>query len=234
MGTNEGRGPKGYSSLVITLGILLEGSMRVMKNHLPRVPDDGSTWFAKPAVAILVAVHFAILLIGAAAASPSSELQQALAGKFLGYYQLLDLGQGYRFYAPRPAPTAIVTAKLKIRDKDGRVRYETVRIPERGTRPRLRLQRQLALANSLWSEFERQAAGGHQGHLHEPILAKAYARHLGKKVEGCESVELFLHRHPDPVQVERAYRAGEVITMTDLEDERYRTPTESLGSFPCD
>lgn len=204
-----------------------------MKHEATQLAPDGSPTIAKNAVAVLVAIHFAILLIGASAASPSSELQQALAGKFLGYFQLLDLGQGYRFYAPRPAPTAIVTAKLKIRDTDGRIRYETIRIPERGTRPRLRLQRQLALANSLWSEFERQSAG-HQGHTHEPIIAKAYARHLGRQVPGCESVELFLHRHPDPMQVERAYRERDVLTLKGLDDERFRTPTESLGSFPCD
>lgn len=204
-----------------------------MKHDASKTVAERSPSMAKNVVAALVAIHFAILLIGAAAASPSSELQQALAGKFLGYFQLLDLGQGYRFYAPRPAPTAIVTAKLKIRNTDGRIRYESVRIPERDTRPRLRLQRQLALANSLWSEFERQSAG-HQGHTHEPIIAKAYARHLGKQVPGCESVELFLHRHPDPMQVERAYRERDVLTLSGLDDERFRTPTESLGSFPCD
>lgn len=204
-----------------------------MNNDSSHGSVSGSTTPARKIVAALVAIHFSILLIGAAAAAPSSELQQTLAGKFLGYFQLLDLGQGYRFYAPRPAPTAIVTAKLKIRDADGRIKYETVRIPERGTRPRLRLQRQLALANSLWAEFERQSAG-HQGHTHEPILAKSYARHIGKQFPGCESVELFLHRHPDPMLVDRAYREREKLTLTELDDEKFRTPTESLGSFPCD
>jgi len=204
-----------------------------MKDSSSQAADVGSPTIGQNVVAALIAIHFAILVIGAAAAFPSSELQQGLAGKFLGYFQLLDLGQGYRFYAPRPAPTAIVTAKLKIREADGRIRYETRRIPERGTRPRLRLQRQLALANSLWSEFERQSTG-HQGHSQDPILARTYARYLGRQVPGCESVELFLHRHPDPMQVERAYRERDVLTLAGLDDERFRTPTESLGSFPCD
>ena len=184
-------------------------------------------------IATAIGVHFVILIIGAAAAQPSSELQQQMANKFLGYFQILDLGQGYRFYAPRPAPTAIVTAKLKLRDADGRIRYETIRIPDRETRPRLRLQRQLALANSLWAEYERSMMG-HEGHRHEPVLAKAYARRLGKSVPGCESVELFLHRHPDPAQIEAAYRQRQVLTLSQLDEERYRTPTESLGSFPCE
>lgn len=183
-------------------------------------------------IAVAVLLHLLIILIGAMAAPPSSYLSQQLANKFLGYYQVLDLGQGYRFYAPRPAPTAIITAKLKIRDADGRLRYESVRVPDRKAWPRLRLQRQLALANALWGEYERQMNAG-DGHRHEPVLARAYARHLGKAVAGCESVELFLHRHPAPERVEASLRSGQVLTLKELDDESFNTPTESLGVFPC-
>lgn len=199
-------------------------------------PHDGPT--ATPPqgnslVAALVGMHFLIIVIGALAAQPSSILEQALANKFLGYYQILDLGQGYRFYAPRPAPTAIITAKLKVRDAQGKLSYQTVRVPDRDSRPRLRLQRQLALANSLWAEYESQLRA-HDGHASSPMLAKAYARHIGKSVPGCESVELFLHRHPDPAAVEESLRQGRVLTLKDLENELFNTPTESLGAFPCD
>lgn len=202
----------------------------------PKPLQDGLIQPSSPKaaiVAVLVGGHFLILLIGALAAQPSSALEQGLANKFMGYYQVLDLGQGYRFYAPRPAPTAIVTAKLKIRDADGRLSYKTVRIPDRNTWPRLRLQRQLALANSLWAEYERSLAG-HGDHQPYPVLARSYARHIGKSVAGCESVELFLHRHPDPAVVEEALRQGQVLTLKELENERFNTPTESLGAFPCD
>ena len=184
-------------------------------------------------VAGLVGVHLFIVLVGALAAQPSSVLEQGMANKFMGYFQILDLGQGYRFYAPRPAPTAIVTAKLKLRDADGRLSYKTVRIPERNAWPRLRLQRQLALANALWAEYERTLQG-HGDHQPNPVLARSYARHIGKGVPGCESVELFLHRHPDPAAIEQALRSGQVLTLKELEDERFNTPTESLGAFPCD
>lgn len=182
--------------------------------------------------AVLLAIHFLIVLVGAFAAMPSSVLQQQIANKFIGYFQILDLGQGYRFYAPRPAPTAIITAKLRIRENDGRLRYETIRVPNRETRPRLRLQRQLALANSLWGEYERSlvipaAAPG------KSLIAQSFANHLGKRVAGCESVELFLHRHPDPQRVEEAIRRGQVLTLKDLDEESFHTPTESLGVFPC-
>lgn len=182
--------------------------------------------------AVLLAIHFLIVLVGAFAAMPSSVLQQQIANKFIGYFQILDLGQGYRFYAPRPAPTAIITAKLRIRENDGRLRYETIRVPNRETRPRLRLQRQLALANSLWGEYERSlvipaAAPG------KSLIAQSFANHLGKGVAGCESVELFLHRHPDPQRVEEAIRRGQVLTLKDLDEESFHTPTESLGVFPC-
>jgi hypothetical protein len=192
----------------------------------------GRDWKAQT-LAVLLACHFLIILTGAFAAFPSSSLQQSLANKFLGYYQLFDLGQGYRFYAPRPAPTAIITAKLKIRDETGRVKYETVRIPHRNIRPRLRLQRELALANSLWGEYERSLALP-DGQQPKPVLAKAFARHLGKSVPGCESVELFLHRNPNPQEVEGALRRGQVLTLKDLEDESFNTPTESLGAFSCE
>lgn len=184
-------------------------------------------------VAGLMGAHCLILLAGALAAQPSSIVEQGLANKFMGYYQILDLGQGYRFYAPRPAPTAIITAKLKLRDADGRLSYKTVRIPDRSTWPRLRLQRQLALANALWAEYERTLQG-HGEHQPTPVLARSYARHIGKGVPGCESVELFLHRHPDPAAVEQALREGQVLTLKELENERFNTPTESLGAFPCD
>ena len=184
-------------------------------------------------VASLVGIHIAIVLIGALAAQPSSILEQSLANKFLGYFQIFDLGQGYRFYAPRPAPTAIITAKLKIRDADGRVSYKTERIPDRKTWPRLRLQRELALANSLWSEYERQL-NAPENHRPSPVLARTFARHIGKSVPGCESVELFVHRHPDPSALDNALRQGQLLTLKDLDTEQFNTPIESLGSFKCD
>lgn len=190
-----------------------------------------SVWHS--VVAGLVLFHLLVMLIGAFAAPPSTVLAQSLADKFLGYFQVLDLGQGYRFYAPRPAPTAIITAKLKVREANGKIRYETIRIPDRSTRPRLRLQRQLALANSLWAEYERSLQA-HDGHRHSPVLAPAYARHIGKMFPGAESVELFLHRHPDPAQVEAALRQRQVLTLKELDTERFNTPIESLGSFPCE
>lgn len=204
--------------------------MRVQeqKNSEPAQPG-----WKNQVVAGLVGCHFLIILTGAFAAQPSSRLQQMLANKFLAYYQFFDLGQGYRFYAPRPAPTAIITAKLKIRDENGKIDYETVRIPDRNTWPRLRLQRQLAMANSLWGEYERSLTLP-DGHQHKPLIARAFARHIGKSVKGCESVELFLHRNPNPRTVEMALRRGQVLTHKDLEDESFNTPIESLGAFPCE
>ncbi len=201
------------------------------KSADPAQPLSTSS-FKSNIIAVAVFLHLLIILIGAFAAPPSSYLAQQLANKFLGYYQFFDLGQGYRFYAPRPAPTAIITAKLKIRESDSRLRYETIRIPDRKTWPRLRLQRQLAIANSLWGEYERQVAGG-DGHRHEPLLAEAFARHIGKMVPGAESVELFLHRHPSPERVEASLRGGQALTLKQLDDESFNTPTESLGVFPC-
>ena len=74
---------------------------------------------------------------------PSSLLERTIAEPFTPYYDLADLGYSYRYYA-EPPPTPVVTATLSF--GDGRPE-ETLRLPGREvTGPRLRHQRQLALA----------------------------------------------------------------------------------------
>ena len=77
---------------------------------------------------VVLLVHLAAVLAGAVGVPPSSELERAIADAFTPYFDLMDLGYSYRFYA-EPPPTPVVTAT--IRYEDGRPE-ETVRLPGRG------------------------------------------------------------------------------------------------------
>jgi hypothetical protein len=168
------------------------------------------------------------VLAGVLGAPPSSGLEQAVRDGFGLYYQLVDQGYAYRYYAPEPGPTPVVTAR--VRYADGRPE-ETVRLPRRGVLPRLRYQRQLALANHLTTDFTeaRQATG--EG-ANSP-WARSYARHLARSRPGCTSVTLFTQMHliPDPQQVREALASRAPV---DLDAEEYYTAPERIGEFPCD
>ena len=94
-------------------------------------------------------------------------LERAVADVFAPYHQVVDQGYAYRYYAPEPGPTPVVTASIHY--ADGRPE-ETVRLPARGTLPRLRYQRQLALANHLMSDFDGGPAD-HRRREPEPLRA---------------------------------------------------------------
>ena len=196
----------------------------------PATNSDASAWppWARRAVSLVLILHLSAVLVGTLAAPPASMLEQALAELFAPYHQLLDQGQSYRYYAPEPGPTPIVTAT--IRYGDGRP-DETVRIPKRGVLPRLRYQRQLALANHLAQEFERarQITGdGANSHY-----ARSYARHLSGARPGCVSVSLSLQSHLLP-GLEAVRRSLELGRPIDLDAEEFYTVPERIGEFPCD
>jgi hypothetical protein len=97
--------------------------------------------------------------------------------------------------------------------------------------PRLRYQRQLALANHLTGDFQqaRQATGDGE----RSAWARSYARHLARGRPGCSSVTLYTQAHliPEPAQVLDAHRAGKPF---DLDAEEFYTAPERIGEFPCD
>jgi hypothetical protein len=192
----------------------------------------GPGWpvWARRLVSLALLVHFAAILAGAWAASPSSPLEQGIAQVFAPYYQALDQGHAYRYYAPEPPPTPVVTATIRF--QDGRP-DATVRLPERGTWPRLRYQRQLALAYLLFEDFV--AAREHAGEGRLSRWARSYARHLGKVYPGSSSVTLYVQMHliPDPERV-RASLAGPRSARVDLDDEEFYTTPERIGEYPCD
>jgi hypothetical protein len=181
-------------------------------------------------VSLALLAHIAAILAGAWAAAPSSPLERGVASIFAPYHQAIDQGYAYRYYAPEPGPTPVVTAQVHF--ENGRP-DATVRLPERGTWPRLRYQRQLALANHLFEDFEAARAQTGEGRLSR--WARSYARHLGRTYPGSTSVTLFVQMHliPDPERL-RAAPAGPAAARVDLDDEEFYSTPERIGEYPCD
>ena len=175
------------------------------------------------------------VLAGAWAAPPSSALERTLANRFAAYFQATDQGYSYRYYA-QPGPTPVVLARVAY--ADGRPDV-VVRLPERGVAPRLRYQRQLALANHLAVDVEQSRhhgeddGGDHTGHEHGGVWARSFARHLARTHPGSSSVVLTLQSHliPDPARVAGMLARGEAI---DLDADEFYTAPERIGEFPCD
>ncbi len=183
--------------------------------------------WAKVAATLALLFHGAAIWAGAWAANPSSEMEQAFDSAFDPYEQAIRQGFSYRYYSPEPPPTPVVTATLAF--ADGRPE-QVVRLPERGTWPRMRYQRQLNLANWLMADVDeaRQFAGdGSQSRW-----ANAFAAHLRKTHPGCASVTLRHQLHLVP-PLERVHEllerpgAGPV----DLDADEFYTAPERIGEF---
>jgi hypothetical protein len=187
------------------------------------------TW-ARVVVSLALLYHASAIWVGAWAPAPSSRLERDVDNVFDGYQQLVDQGYSYRYYSPEPPPTPVITAVLTF--ADGRPE-KTVRIPERGTWPRLRYQRQLAMASGLLIDAEDARANG--GDPSKSRWAHAFATHLGRSNPGCSSVTLRsqLHLVPDPARVRQLLEAPGAGPV-DLDAEEFYTTPERIGVFPCD
>ena len=192
--------------------------------------NEGVIWptWAKQVVSTLLVVHGVALLAAALAWPPSSMLENWVADRFSVYYDLLDQGYAYRYYAPEPGPTPVITAK--IRYGDGRDE-QSVRIPARGIQPRLRYQRQLALATHLMEQYSevKEATGDGSSSL----VARSYARHLAREHPGAASVALYIQWHliPNLPLVHNAIIQGKWV---DIDAEEFYTAPERIGDYPCD
>ena len=193
-------------------------------------PERGWPGWARGLVSVGLLIHGTALLAGALAAPPSSILEQALAHPFARYFQWIDQGYTYRYYAPEPPPTPIATATIHY--ADGRP-DETIRLPDRTVRPSLRYQRQLALANHLVVDFETARAMTGDGA--RSTWARSYARHLARSHPGSATITLFTQTHliPDPERV-RQELAAPGHPRVNLDAEEFYTTPERIGEFPCD
>ncbi len=185
-------------------------------------------WARWAATAALL-VHASAVLAGALGAPPSSKLEHEVAGFFAPYHQMLDQGDAYRYYSTAFPPTPVVNATLSF--ADGRP-DKVVRIPERGLRPRLLYQRQLALAHGLMEDFE---AARRDGDGSKSRWAHAFAGHLCRTNPGCSEVTLRLQMHLVP-SIERVQQSLRTPTLTpvDLDADEFTTAPERIGVYPCD
>ena len=182
--------------------------------------------WARSVVSVMLVMHIAAVLSGAfAAAEPASALERRIADVFFSYHQVIDQGYTYRYYAPEPGPTPVVTAKIHY--SDGRP-DEELRLPECGTWPRLRYQRQLALANHLNTEFAQAkmvTGDGQNSHW-----GRSYARHIASSRPGAETVTLYLKMHLSPDLREVSQDSGSTIN---LDAEEFYTTPERIGEYTC-
>jgi hypothetical protein len=206
-----------------------EGAVAPPSGSSPGAEARWPGWARAVATAVLL-FHLAAVLAGALGVPPSSELEQVIADGFTPYFDLMDLGYSYRFYA-EPPPTPVIRATIEY--ADGRPE-ETVRLPGRDVAgPRMRHQRQLALANALFADV--QEARRRVKDAGQSLYARSYARHLCRTRPGCRSVTLHMEQHliPDPGQVRQALDAPGASRF-DLFSERLFTAPEWIGDFPCD
>jgi hypothetical protein len=178
-------------------------------------------------VSAVLLFHLAAIVVGAFSQPPASLLERSLAEWFGPYFQVIDQGYAYRYYAPEPGPTPVTTAT--IRYGDGRA-DETIRLPRKETFPWLLRQRQLALANHLSTDFE--AAKNEAGDGSQSRWARSYARHLAATHPGAVAVALRLQLHLIPdVQRVRELLAAPASKGVDLDAEEFYTTPERIGEY---
>lgn len=197
----------------------------------PSAPSNPS-WpvWARVTASLALMFHISAVVAGSLGVPPSSDLERGLANLFTAYHDLMDQGYAYRYYA-EPPPTPVVTATLEFGDG---LPARTVRLPGRDVPgPRLRHQRQLALANALFADY--QDAKHASGRGERSRWARAYAKHLCRANPGCRSVTLRAQRHmmPDLARTRETLSARGAKPI-DLFDESFFTTPERIGDYPCD
>ncbi len=199
----------------------------IMPNDL--ATTTATTWplWAKRLVSLLLAVHLAAMLAVALAGVPASQLERDFAGWFGPYPSLVALDSVHRYYAPAPPPTPILTLEITLDDGSTQLK----RIPDRGARPRLRYQRQLALAYHLYAEFQR-ASRDPRG-PRASAWGASYARHVLLENPRGRRVVLRAQEHLIPFLMgERPHEGDESAHgLLDPDDPRYFTVPEVVGEY---
>jgi hypothetical protein len=175
-------------------------------------------------VSALLGFHLVAMLVIALAGAPSSELERSVAGPFRPYATAIAQDHVYRFYAPAPPPTPIVTARVEFGGDRPTIER---RLPDRSLRPRLRYQRELALANHLANDHARarNAAGGPRPSL----WGASYGRHLLATSPGATRVTILLQQHRVPDLVLLRSEGGRAPINPD--DPAFYTVPEIVGEY---
>ena len=138
--------------------------------------EGGGGWPAgvRRVVSLVLIFHIVAILTGALSSPPASLLERSLGGMFAPYFQVIDQGYAYRYYV-EPPPTPVVTATLRYASRPD----EMVRLPGRNVAgPRMRHQRQLALANALFVDVQEAKERIHTCFLCRNELFRDLCNHL--------------------------------------------------------
>jgi hypothetical protein len=202
------------------------GSVKADETEGSDMPGGGWPAGVRRLVSAILIFHISAILIGAWSSSPSSLLQRSLADIFAPYFHVIDQGYAYRYYVD-PPPTPVVTATVHF--ADGRP-DEVVRLPRKDAFPWLLRQRQLALANHLWTDS--QAAAAEAGDASRSRWGRSYARHLAHTHPGCSSIVLTSQLHLIPeVEKVRKRLEGPGVKRVDLDAEEFYTTPERIGEY---
>lgn len=195
--------------------------------------EGGRSWpaWAKGLASAALGFHLLAMLAVALAGNPASDLQRDLVAPFAGYVELIDQGRVHRYYAPAPPPTPILTAELHFGEGEP---SRTVRLPDPSVRPRLRYQRQLALANHLFMDYQAGRMDPHADHGRPSRWGPSYARHLCASTPGCTGVTLRVQQHLVPDLVRLGQMAGPGGRLPDVDAPQFFTVPEVVGDYPCD
>jgi hypothetical protein len=188
--------------------------------------------WARVIVTFAVVWHIgAVLAGGLGTVPPMSSLEETVRQFFRPYYDLVDQGYAYHFYAPDP-PTATPIILATMHFSDCRP-DQILRIPERGVRPPLVHHRQVHLAESLFNDFED--ALSYSGNGRNSRLARSYARHLCKTQPGCTSVTLELRIRRVPAMDAVAARLdSEHVSRVDIDSEENYDSPRRIGDYTSD
>ena len=174
------------------------GSQKADESDGGRGPGGGWPVGVRRLVSAVLIFHISAILVGALSSPPSSLLERSLADVFAPYFQVIDQGYAYRYYAPEPPPTPVVTATVHF--ADGRP-DETVRLPRKDAFPWLLRQRQLALANHL---LHGLPGGRDRGGRREPEPLGTLLR----PAPGADAPRLFVDRAHQPASFDSRGREG--------------------------
>ena len=170
------------------------GGQQADESEAGRVPGGGWPVGLRRLVSAILIFHISAILVGALSSPPSSLLERSLADTFAPYFQVIDQGYAYRYYAPEPPPTPVVTATIHFADgrpgRDGPASPQGRRCPG-----------SCGSGNWRWpitsTPTPRPPARGRRRRA-RAAGRRSYARHLAQTHPGCSSIVLTVAAAPDP------------------------------------
>jgi hypothetical protein len=189
-------------------------SQTTTSDAVPKMPSAA----VRRVVSAVVLFHVVAVFLGPFATPPqTSQLAMNWGRAIQPYLDVLNLANGYRFFAPEPGPSHLVRYELTM--PDGTTRDGI--FPNRQEHwPRLLYHRYFML-----SEFLNTLSNPAMPKEHAEAYARGYAEELAAE-NGAKSVKLFLRRHYVP-------RMEEVRAGMRLDDKRLDTE-QLVGVFERD